>query len=109
MTFEELSEWYFTFYAPSRLKESTTYDYRYIAERFLLPELGDLPLQEFHAMQLTAFFRGLPVSPAYCRNIYTTLRSIFTVALQNELVDHHPCDHVVLPRAEPDLTEQRPA
>ena len=108
MTFAELSEWYFTYYAPSALKDGTIYDYRYIAERFLLPALGDLPLQDFHTMQLTAFFHDLPVSPTYCRNIYTTLRSIFTVALQNGLIDRHPCDHVLLPRKPLSAEEQKP-
>ena len=97
-TLRALSEWYFAHYAPNALKDVTIYNYRYIADRFLLPALGDLPLSAFNCMQLTEFFGALPVSPAYCRNIYAVLRSMLTVAVQNGLLDRHPCDYVRLPR-----------
>lgn len=108
MTFRELTEWYFTYYAPNVLKEVTAYNYRYMAERFLLPELGDLPLTAFNNMQLTEHFGRLDVSPTYCRNIFVVLRSMFTVALQNGLIERHPCDHVILPRKQVKLEEQKP-
>lgn len=108
MTLQELSDWYFTYYAPNNLKEITIYNYTNIAKRFLLPALGDLPLEEFNNMQLTEFFGDLPISPAYCRSVYIVLRSMFTVALQNGLVDRHPCDHVILPREPIAAEEQKP-
>lgn len=108
MTLQELSDWYFTYYAPNNLKEITVYNYRYIADRFLLPAFGDVPLTDFNNMQLTEFFGGLPVSPSYCRCIFIVLRSIFTIALQNGLLDRHPCDHVILPRKPIEAEEQKP-
>ena len=108
MSFFELSEWYFTYYAPNNLKAITAYNYKYNAERFLLPALGDLPLSDFNNMQLSEFFANLPVSPSFCRSIFVTLRSMFTLALRSGLIDRHPCDHVILPRKAIDLTEQKP-
>lgn len=108
MTLHELSDWYFAYYAPNNLKEITVYNYRYIADRFLLPALGDVPLTDFNNMQLTEFFGGLSVSPSYCRQVFIVLRSMFTVALQNGLLDRHPCDHVILPRKPIEAEEQKP-
>ena len=108
MTLQELSDWYFTYYAPNNLKEVTMYNYEYIANRFILPTLGDMPLEDFNNMQLTEFFGGLDVSPEYCRNVYIVLRSMFTLAIKNGLVDRHPCDHVILPRKPIEAQEQKP-
>lgn len=108
MTLRELAEWYFTYYAPNNLKEVTIYNYRYMADRFLLPDLGDLPLPAFNNMLLTEYFSRLPVTPTYCRSIFIVLRSLFTVAVQNGLLDRHPCDHVILPRKPIDAAEHRP-
>lgn len=108
MTLQELSEWYFTYYAPNALKDATIYNYRYSAERFLLPALGNIPLPDFNNMLLTEFFGRLPVSPTYARIIFVCLRSMFTVAVQNGLIDRHPCDHVILPRKPAAPEELRP-
>lgn len=104
MTLRELAEWYFPYYAQNNLKAVTVYNYKYIAERFLLPDLGDTPLTDFNNMMLTEYFGALSVSPSYCRNIFAVLRSMMTVAMQNGLIDRHPCDYVRLPR--PKLVEQ---
>lgn len=108
MTLHELSDWYFTYYAPNNLKEITIYNYTNIARRFLLPDLGGMPLEDFNTMQLTEYFGDLPISPSYCKCVYVVLRSMFTVALQNGLVDRHPCDHVILPRKPIEAEEQKP-
>lgn len=108
MTFRELSEWYFAYYAPNNLKEVTAFNYRYMTDRFLLPSLGDLPLPSINNMLLTEFFGELTISPTYCRCVFVVLRSLFTVALQNGLIDRHPCDHVILPRKQILAEEQKP-
>lgn len=81
--------------------------YHYIAERFLLPGLGQVPLADFHNCMLTRWFAELPVFPTYSRNIYMTLRSMFTVAVQNGFVCQHPCDYVILSRAPVDAEERK--
>ncbi len=108
MTFAELAEWYFAHYAEHSLKVSTRTNYRYMCERFLLPSLGAMYLTEFNNTMLTRWFATLPVSPAYCRNIFVALRSMFTVAVRNGFLDRHPCDYVVLPRAPVCAEERRP-
>ena len=106
MNFADLCDWYFTHYAPNNLKESTQYNYKYIADRILLPNLGELPLEAFQNRMLTEWFAGLDVTPSYCRTIFVVMRSIFSVALQNGFVDYHPCDYVILPK-KPPIAEER--
>lgn len=108
MTFRDLYSWYFTHYAPNNLKEATQYNYKYIADRVLLPELGDKDLMFFNNMMLTEWFSTLPHSPSYCRTIYVVLRSMFTVAVRNGYVEQHPCDYVILPKLPPKVEEASP-
>ena len=108
MTLTQLADWYFAHYAENNLKAVTRENYRYITDRFLLPSLGVIRLEHFNNRMLTQWFSELPVSPAYCRNIYTVLRSMFTVAIHNGFVERHPCDYVVLPRVPVDAEERKP-
>ena len=108
MPFAELVELYFTHYAEQNLKANTRTNYRYMADRFLLPDFGALPLSAFNNLMLTRWFSHLPVSPSYCKNIYTALRSMFTVAMYHGFIPTHPCDYVVLPRRPVDAEERSP-
>ena len=108
MPFADLAELYFTHYAEQNLKASTRANYRYMADRFLLPAFGALSLSAFNNLMLTRWFAELPVSPAYCKNIFTVLRSMFTVALHHGFIPTHPCDYVVLPRRPVDAEERSP-
>ena len=54
-TFADLADWYFAHYVANNLKESTQYNYRYIANRILLPHLGDVP--QFREL-LVAYYEG---------------------------------------------------
>lgn len=108
MTFEELVEWYFAHYAKHSLKASTRHNYRYIADRFLLPSFGSMRLSLFNNLLFTDWFSHLEVSPSYCRVIFTVLRSIFTLAMKNGFLERHPCDYVVLPREPVSAEEHRP-
>lgn len=108
MPFAELAELYFTHYAEQNLKASTRANYRYMADRFLLPAFGAFPLSAFNNLMLTRWFAELPISPAYCKNIFTVLRSMFTVAIHHGFIPTHPCDYVVLPRRPVDAEERAP-
>ena len=108
MPFADLAELYFTHYAEQNLKASTRANYRYIADRFLLPAFGAIPLSAFNNLMLTRWFADLPVSPSYCKNIYTALRSMFTLAIHHGFIPTHPCDYVVLPRRPVDAEERSP-
>lgn len=108
MLFTELAELYFTHYAEQKLKATTLANYRYMADRFLLPTLGALSLSAFNNLMLTQWFAQLPVSPSYCKNIFTVLRSMFTVAIHHGFIPTHPCDYVVLPRRPVDAEERSP-
>ena len=108
MTFQDLYDWYFAHYAPNSLKETTQYNYRYIANRVLLPELKDIHLEFFDNLMLTEWFSTLPYSASYCKTIYMVLRSMFSVAVRNGFVDRHPCDYVILPKVPPKIEESSP-
>ena len=108
MTFRELADWYFDHYAQHRLKASTVYNYRYSVERFMLPELGEIPLKLFNNLMLTDWFAHLDVSPEYCRILFITMRSIFSEAVRAGLVERHPCDYVVLPQKKKSAEEKEP-
>lgn len=108
MTFRELTKWYFEHYAKNRLKASTAHNYRYTVERFMLPELGEIPLKHFNNLMLTDWFAHLEVSPAYCRVLFITMRSIFSEAVRAGLVERHPCDYVVLPQKKTSAEEKEP-
>ena len=108
MAFAELTELYFTHYAEQNLKANTRTNYRYITDRFLLPSFGALPLSSFNNLMLTRWFSQLPVSPSYCKNIYTVLRSMFTLAIHHGFIPTHPCDYVVLPRIPVSAEERCP-
>ena len=108
MLFSELTELYFTHYAEQNLKANTRTNYRYMTDRFLLPSFGALPLSSFNNLMLTQWFAQLPVSPAYCKNIYTVLRSMFTLAIHHGFIPTHPCDYVVLPRIPVSAEERCP-
>lgn len=107
-TFADLADWYFTHYAANNLKESTQYNYRYIANRILLPQLGDVPLQDFNNIMLTEWFAGLDCTPSYCKTVFVVLRSMFTVAVRNGYLERHPCDYVILPKVPPKIEESAP-
>lgn len=108
MAFAELAELYFTHYAEQNLKAITRTNYRYMTDRFLLPSFGTHPLSSFNNLMLTQWFAQLPVSPAYCKNIYTVLRSMFTLAIHHGFIPTHPCDYVVLPRIPVSAEERCP-
>ena len=108
MLFSELAELYFTHYAEQNLKANTRTNYRYMTDRFLLSSFGALPLSSFNNLMLTQWFAQLPVSPSYCKNIYTVLRSMFTLAIHHGFIPTHPCDYVVLPRIPVSAEERCP-
>lgn len=108
MSFAELAELYFKHYAEQNLKANTRSNYRYITDRFLLPDFGAFPLSSFNNLMLTQWFAALPVSPSYCKNIYTVLRSMFTLAIHHGFLPTHPCDYVILPRRPVSAEENTP-
>lgn len=108
-TFNDLADWYFAHYAANNLKESTQYNYRYIVNRILLPQLGDVPLKDFNNIMLTEWFSGLDYTPSYCKTIFVVLRSMFTVTVRNGYLERHPCDYVILPKVPPKIEENAPS
>ncbi|NVB39575.1 site-specific integrase [Pseudenhygromyxa sp. WMMC2535] len=61
----------------------------------ILPRLGQLPLtvvSKAHVKEMLAALRQQNKAPRTLRNILSTLRMLYTDAIDEELVEHDPCD-----------------
>jgi hypothetical protein len=74
------------------VKPSTVYSYDSMLGNHLLPEFGEMKMDEILPVQLTTFFdkvRG-KVSPKYALNLYTLLSTMFEVATEYDLIETSP-------------------
>lgn len=98
MTFSQLSDWFFEYYAPSELKESTQYTYKGQLNKYIQPALGDRKLKDITPMILTKLLKDIPVEPPTVKKIYTIIQSIFRRALEQGFIRDSPCHYVLLPK-----------
>lgn len=77
------------------VKESTFAQYHRLVAKYILPQLGDLPLGEINASAVNAFGErllqgggmfGSALSPKTVSGILTVLKSVFKFGVQNEYV-----------------------
>lgn len=100
-----LEEWYAT--QRSRLEPNTLRGYRGALDRYLLPTLGDLGLEELHARHLNALYarmasepgvRGRPLSLATIRYVHAVAHKALRDAARLDHLAANPADKVTLPR-----------
>jgi len=74
------------------LKPSTQYGYRSMIDNYLLPEFGLKPLPQIGPGDLTAFFERARTGKRknYLLNLYSLLRVMFEVAVENDRVERSP-------------------
>ena len=93
MTFEDLvnGPWR-SYLAVQETRPSTLYVYESMLKNHILPELGRDDLAKIAPRQLTALFSGLQqkYSPKYRSNLYAMLKTIFDVAVDNDLIEATP-------------------
>jgi integrase len=85
------------------LRPSTLASYRAHIERHLIPQLGDLPLEEVspqHVEQLHARLLAGGVTPATLARVHATLSTALTTARARGQLSHDPLAGVQLPRVE---------
>lgn len=83
-----------------RMEANTRQGYTAVVERYLLPEFGAMRMSEILPSHVRAFLHRLTVdgrsamTVARCK---TVLSSIFTTALNDQIVFLHPCSGVAAP------------
>jgi integrase len=76
-----------------KLKTSTAYNYDRMAERFIIPELGNKLLHEIDSEEITLFFarrEAEQLSSAYRLTIYQIVQSMFALAAAYKKVKENP-------------------
>lgn len=98
MRFSELSDWYFTNFAPVELKESTIYTYKGQYKKHIAPVLGNMKLKDITTPKLTQIVQSYKLNPATVRKIYVIIQSIFRRAVEQGFIRSNPCHNVILPK-----------
>lgn len=85
--------------------EKTRRYYQNALDNHLLPEFGDLQLQEITSAQLTAFFlrkQSSALSHSTVLGIYVTANQLFQMAYLDDTISRNPLDKVKRPRQKKD-------
>ncbi len=107
MRFSELCEEYFKIYAPSKLKESTAYNYKSQLDTHLIGYFGNKKLKDIHKPIINDFFATYTVkengenkrlSCSAYKKLLTVLQSIFKFATTQEYIKESPCRNIILPK-----------
>jgi len=85
------------------IRQSTYIEYRRLINSYILPELGQIKLQQLTIRRVEAFYtRKLDeeLSASTIRNIHAVLHQSLAHAVRTNLVARNVCDSVTLPRKE---------
>lgn len=95
-----LRYWLFSIMKP-HVKASTFSNYLTIAEKWILPFLGERKLHKMGKEEIQNFINSLPdLSPGTVRNIYNVLHAAMKKAQEYDYVFVNPCEGIRLPRME---------
>ena len=76
------------------MEASTAESYRYLINRYILPELGDLRMRDIHSTTVREWITRLTevhgARPATIRNVKVVFDAMFTTALTDHVVPVHP-------------------
>ena len=102
-------------YVKGQLSPTTVQHYIDQTEKYIIPEFGDLYLQQLRnidiqkwvfSLQKQSPLTGKPLSPKTIKNIVLNLSAAMKKAVMLELIPKNPCDNLTLPklqRFEPDV------
>ena len=110
----EVWNWYKTYYAPNKLRETTIDALNNIMENKVIPELGHLKIGDITSNRITLFLNdvavvkdkktGRPLKPRqyykdnYVRSIHSGLSRIFNVAISQGWIKENPCKNAIRPK-----------
>jgi integrase len=86
-----LAEYANTWLEQRNLKPRTHGHYRVLLDKFVLPELGDMPLPLITPDVVRAWHARLITGPTYKAHAYSLLRTIMRTALDDGLIAQSPC------------------
>ena len=72
-----------------RIRPNTLAGYRIIAERHLLPVLGDMRLEAIRERHVQTWLDGLRMSPQYVTHCRAFLRRVLNVAVDKRIIGHN--------------------
>ena len=110
-----LSDWFYTWINTycQTLSTMTIQDYIAKAKRYILPSLGETPVDELTQLQVQIFCNNLtkgytgqkPLSPKTVKNVHGILHTCLKQAQRNGLIQQNPSDMIKLPKiSKPDIT-----
>ena len=110
MTLSDYAEQWLTIYAAKHLERTSYIRYEQVIHYNILPYLGDMSISEIKPYHLECFFSTLSeqdlrydghtggYSHGTLCKIKTVLSSMFSTAVQWELIEHNPCSKIKLPK-----------
>lgn len=107
-TVKSLAELWLTDYKRGVVRESTYLSLESIVNKWIIPELGNLPVKDVkpaHIQRLRRVMSGLKKSSQ--RSVLRIAKAIFTVGQENGMLLNNPCTKSVTPQGE-DGEEKRP-
>lgn len=110
-----LSDWFCTWIDTfcQTLSTMTVQDYIAKANRYILPNLGQIPVDELTQLQVQSFCNSLtngyegqkPLSPKTVKNIHGILHSCLKQAQRSGVIKQNPSDLIKLPKiSKPDIS-----
>jgi integrase len=92
-------EWY-ALKTADGLMHRTTIGYQDLLRRYVLPELGEKPLQAIKPLDIQQLYAGLTeLSPRTRNHVGTVLKACLEHAVALRLIPINPCDNIKKPRA----------
>jgi integrase len=117
---ETVGQWLESWFEGKRMLRATTArNYRGHITTYLLPHLGDIPLEKLRASHISLMYRDIeasnvsrrqPVGPTTMRRIHATLRAALNAAVRQQRLTINPAVHVeLLPPTRPRVRPWEPA
>lgn len=82
-----------------RIRPNTLAFYRIIAEKHLIPVLGEIRLERLRERHVQSWLDGLEMSPRYVSHCRAFLRRVLNVAARQRIIERNPAIGVELPPA----------
>lgn len=105
MRFKDLcKQYYFTVYAPNKLKPITAYTYEKQVECKFMDYFGNKKISDITTAVLSEFFcnmkksDGKPVAPSTAKKAFTIMQSIIHYSVSQGYIKENPCIGVILPQ-----------
>lgn len=104
MTFAELADRWYSVYAETNVSLGIREGYRRMLDKKIVPAIGAMELSRITPLVLQDLCDGLAAdgkSPSTIRNYFKVIRSVLRAGVMWDILEHNPCERVVLPKLGP--------